>query len=133
MEEACSAVRLSSRDEPISFFSDLGVLGILINDQNEQAIKKMVRDQLGVLYENLDINKLELIETLYHFLEQGGNLDQTAESLALSKSGLRYRLNKITDLLDRDLRDPQGQFQLMMALKALKIVEHERIKKIQAE
>ncbi|MFJ5760191.1 helix-turn-helix domain-containing protein [Neobacillus sp. NPDC093182] len=133
MEEACSAVRLSSRDEPISFFSDLGVLGILINDQNEPAIKKMIREQLGVLYENLDKNKLELIETLYHFLEQGGNLDQTAESLALSKSGLRYRLNKITDLLDRDLRDPQRQFQLMMALKALKIVEHERIKKIQAE
>jgi PucR family transcriptional regulator, purine catabolism regulatory protein len=133
MEEACSAVRLSSRDEPVTFFSDLGVLGILINDQNEQAIKKMIRDQLGVLYENLDKNKLELIETLYHFLEQGGNLDQTAESLALSKSGLRYRLNKITDLLNRDLRDPQRQFQLMMALKTLKIVEHDRIKKIQAE
>lgn len=133
MEEARSAVRLSSRDEPITLFSDLGMLGILINVQNEQAIKKMIRDHLGVLYENLDKNKLELIDTLYHFLEQGGNLDQTAETLALSKSGLRYRLNKITDLLDRDLRDPQRQFHLMMALKALKIVEHERIKKIHAE
>jgi PucR family transcriptional regulator, purine catabolism regulatory protein len=132
MEEARSAVRLSSKDEPITLFSDLGMLGILINDQNEQAIKKMIRDHLGVLYEHLDKNKLELIETLYHFLEQGGNLDQTAESLALSKSGLRYRLNKITDLLDCDLRDPQRQFQLMMALKAMKIVEHERIKIIQA-
>ncbi|ULT54925.1 helix-turn-helix domain-containing protein [Neobacillus drentensis] len=132
MEEARSAVRLSSRDEPITLFSDLGMLGILINDQNEQAIKKMIRDQLGILYESLDKHKLELIETLYHFLEQGGNLDQTAESLVLSKSGLRYRLNKITDLLDCDLRDPQRQFQLMMALKALKIIEHERIKKIQA-
>ncbi|WP_404328524.1 XylR N-terminal domain-containing protein [Mesobacillus maritimus] len=133
MEEARSAVRLSSRDEPITLFSDLGMLGILINDQNEKAIKKMIRDHLGVLYDDLDKNKLEMIETLYRFLEQGGNLDQTAESLALSKSGLRYRLNKITDLLNHDLRDPQKQFQLMMALKALKIVEHERINKIQAE
>jgi PucR family transcriptional regulator, purine catabolism regulatory protein len=133
MEEACSAVRLSSNDKSITLFSDLGILGILINDQNELAIKKMIRDHLGVLYENIDKNKLELIETLYHFLEQGGNLDQTAENLALSKSGLRYRLNKLTDLLESDLRDPQRQFQLMMALKALKIVEHERIKKIQAE
>jgi PucR family transcriptional regulator, purine catabolism regulatory protein len=132
-EEARSALRLSSREEPITLFSDLGMLGIFFNDKNEQAIKKMIRDQLGVLYENLDRNKLELIETLYHFLEQGGNLDQTAESLALSKSGLRYRLNKITDLLDRDLRDPQRQFQLMLALKAFKIVEHERIKKIQED
>lgn len=132
MEEARSALRLSSKDEPITLYSDLGMLGILINDQNEQAIKKMIRDQLGVLYEDLDRNKLEMIETLYRFLEQGGNLEQTAESLALSKSGLRYRLSKITDLLHLDLRDPQRQFQLMMALKALKIVEHERIHQIQA-
>jgi PucR family transcriptional regulator, purine catabolism regulatory protein len=133
MEEARSAVRLSSREEPLTLFSDLGILGILINDQNEKAIKKMIRDHLGVLYEDLDNSKLELIETLYHFLEQGGNLDQTAETLALSKSGLRYRLNKITDLLNCDLRNPQRQFQMMMALKALKIVEHEQISKIQAD
>jgi PucR family transcriptional regulator, purine catabolism regulatory protein len=31
------------------------------------------------------------------------------------------------------LRDPQRQFQLMMALKAFKIVEHERIEKILAQ
>lgn len=129
IEEARSAVRLSSRDKPITSFSELGILGVLINDQNEKAIRKLVRDTLGVLSENLDSNKVELIETLYHFLLNGGNLEQTAEYLALSKSGLRYRLTKITDFLGRDLRDPQRQFQLLLALKALKIVDHERLKK----
>lgn len=133
LEEACAAVRLSSREEPTILFSDLGMLGILINNENKLAIRKLIREQLGVLYEHIDCNKLDLIETLYHFLEQGGNLDQTAESLALSKSGLRYRLNKITTLLDCDLRNPQKQFQLMMALKAFKIIEYERIKKLQTE
>ncbi|MBM4765174.1 XylR N-terminal domain-containing protein [Bacillus sp. B15-48] len=133
VDEARSAVRISSRDKPITLFSDLGMLGILINEQNKQVIRKMIRDQLGVLYEDVDQNKFEMLETLYHFLEQGGNLDQTAENLALSKSGLRYRLNKITDLLSCDLRDPQRQFQLMMALKALKIVDHDRMKKFQLD
>lgn len=133
LDEACSAVRLSSRDKPITLFSDLGVLGILINNENEQSIKKIIREQLGILYENIDDNKLDLIETLYHFLEQGGNLDQTADNLALSKSGLRYRLNKITCLLDCDLRNPQKQFQLMLALKAFKIVEHDKIKQLQID
>ena len=133
LDEARAAVRLSSRDEPITLFSDLGVLGILINNENELAIKKLIREQLGVLYENIDDNKLDLIETLYYFLEQGGNLDQTADNLVLSKSGLRYRLNKITTLLGCDLRNPQKQFQLMMALKAFKIIEHDRIKKLQIE
>ncbi|MBT2730189.1 helix-turn-helix domain-containing protein [Bacillus sp. ISL-75] len=129
VEEARSAVRLSSRDKPVTSFSELGIIGVLINDQNENAIRKMIRDTLGDLCENLDSNKIELIETLYHFLVNGGNLEQTAENLALSKSGLRYRLTKITDLLGCDLRDPQRQFQLLMALKALKIVDHERLKK----
>ncbi|MEH7748673.1 XylR N-terminal domain-containing protein [Neobacillus drentensis] len=129
IEEARSAVRLSSRDKPITSFSELGILGVLINDKNENAIRKLVRDTLGVLSENLDSNKIELIETLYHFLLNGGNLEQTAEYLALSKSGLRYRLTKITDFLGCDLRDPQRQFQLLLALKALKIVDHEGLKK----
>lgn len=133
LEEACAAVRLSSRDNPITLFSELGILGILINNENGLAVKKLIREQLGVLYENFDDNKLDLIETLYHFLEQGGNLDQTADNLALSKSGLRYRLNKITTLLGCDLRNPQKQFQLMIALKAFKIIEYDRIKQLQKE
>ncbi|MEH7158757.1 XylR N-terminal domain-containing protein [Neobacillus drentensis] len=129
IDEARSAVRLSSRDKPITSFSELGILGVLINDQNENAIRKMIRETLGVLSENFDSNKIELIDTLYHFLLYGGNLEQTAEYLALSKSGLRYRLAKITNFLGCDLRDPQRQFQLLLALKALKIVDHDRLKK----
>ena len=125
LEEARSAVRLSTRDQPITSFRQLGMIGILINEQNETALRRMIRDTLGGLYERVDGNKIELIETLYHYLDNGGNLELTADNLALSISGLRYRLNKITDILGHDLRDPHMRFQLLMALKALKIIDHE--------
>lgn len=121
-DESRIAIRFSTKEASISSFDDLGMIGVLINDQNEQAIRKIARLYLGKLYENLDDNKIELIETLYHFLDHGGNLEQTADKLALSISGLRYRMNKITDLLDHDLRDPGVQFQLLLSLKALKII-----------
>ncbi|SDN34244.1 XylR N-terminal domain-containing protein [Bacillus sp. OK048] len=124
--EAQSAVRLSTREEPITTFNDLGMIGVLINQQNENAVRKIITSTLGKLYENINRNKKELIETLYKFLVNGGNLELTAEHLALSVSGLRYRLNKIMDLLGRnDLRDPQVQFQMLLALKALKIIDKE--------
>ncbi|SDH69505.1 V4R domain-containing protein [Alteribacillus persepolensis] len=127
LNEARAAVRLSSRDKCITNFSELGMIGVLINEKNEKAIRKIIKDTLGILYEDLDSNKITLMETLYHFLVNGGNLEQTADDLALSVSGLRYRLNKITELLGHDLRDPQLQFQLLLALKAVRIIDYELI------
>lgn len=124
--EASSALRLSTREEPITTFNDLGIIGVLINDQNEHAIRKIINTTLGRLCEDLTSNKVELIDTLYKFLRNGGNLELTAENLALSVSGLRYRINKIMDLLNRhDIRDPHVQFQMLLALKAFKIINKE--------
>ena len=124
--EAQTAVKLSNREEPIITFNDLGMIGVLINEQNEKAIRKIITVTLGKLCESINSNKKELIETLYKFLVNGGNLELTADNLALSVSGLRYRLNKIMELLGRDdLRDPQVQFQMLLALKALKILDKE--------
>lgn len=122
-EEARAALRLSTREVPITSFDDLGIIGVLITEQNEKAIQRIIRSTLGNLYDNTDQNKVELIETLYSFLINGGNLEQTAANLALSVSGLRYRINKIMNLLGRrDIREPEVQFQMLLALKALKIV-----------
>jgi len=122
-EEARTAVRLSTKEAPVTTFHELGILGILINVDNKPAIRKIIKMTLGCLYENINPSKIELIETLYNFLVNGGNLEQTAQNLALSISGLRYRLNKITNLLGCELRDPELQFQLLLSIKALKIVE----------
>ena len=124
-EEARTAVRLSTKEDPVTTFNELGILGVLINEDNKQAIRKIIKMTLGCLYENINQSKIELIETLYNFLVNGGNLEQTAQNLTLSISGLRYRLNKITNLLDCELRDPELQFQLLLSIKALKIVDPE--------
>ena len=124
-EEARTAVRLSTKEDPVTTFSELGILGVLINEDNKQAIRKIIKMTLGCLYENINQSKIELIETLYNFLVNGGNLEQTAQNLTLSISGLRYRLNKITNLLDCELPDPELQFQLLLSIKALKIVDPE--------
>ncbi|WP_078429331.1 XylR N-terminal domain-containing protein [Alkalihalobacterium alkalinitrilicum] len=126
-EEARAAVRLSSRDKCITTFNELGMIGVLINEKNENVLRKIIKETLGILYEKIDENKIVLMDTLYHFLKNGGNLEQTADELALSISGLRYRLNKITEILGHDLREPQLQFQLLIALKALRIIDYDLV------
>jgi sugar diacid utilization regulator/predicted hydrocarbon binding protein len=123
--EAYTAVKLSTREAPLTFFQELGILGVLITQDNKVAIRNMAELTLGNLYKDLDQGKVELIETLYTFLTNGGNFEQTAEQMAISISGLRYRLTKITTLLGSEFRDPERRFQLLLSLKALIILDDE--------
>ena len=71
-KEAHTAVKLATRENPIVFFHELGIIGVLVNDENRQAIRKIAQLTLGDLYKDVDQGKLELIETLYTFLSNGG-------------------------------------------------------------
>ncbi|BCJ88260.1 helix-turn-helix domain-containing protein [Effusibacillus dendaii] len=52
------------------------------------------------------------VQALYVFLVNGGNLEQTANDLSLSMSGLRYRIQKIETLIGQELRNPIVNYQL---------------------
>lgn len=121
-EEALTALRMASRHMPVVNFESLGIVGILINSNNEAAVEKIAKYTLGKLYDKLDEKKIELLNTLYIFLLNGGNLEATADELALSVSGLRYRMSKIDQMLDVSLRDAEATFQLLLSLKSLKSI-----------
>ena len=106
----------------IMLFDSLGMVGPLINQNNEKEIRQIARNMLGSLIDHLDHKKLDLIKTLYIFLENGGNLEQTACDNALSLSGLRYRISRIEDLLKHNLRNPFYNYQLYLALQSLILI-----------
>ncbi|WP_223635524.1 helix-turn-helix domain-containing protein [Planococcus sp. 4-30] len=121
MKEAMTAARFTTAHQPTMSFNELGILGILIHSQEEQAIRKIAELQLGRLYGDSEQQK-DYMLTLYEFLMNGGNLELTSANLLLSVSGLRYRINRISDIANVDLRDSQKQFDLLLALKALKVI-----------
>ncbi|MGO0059921.1 XylR N-terminal domain-containing protein [Brevibacillus fluminis] len=120
-DEAIVALRMTTpQKRKTVLFEQLGVVGLLINSKNESAIKKLAQQLLGPLYGSGD-KYAELIKTLYVFLENGGNLEQTASDLSLSMSGLRYRIQKVEALLGQDLRNPVLHYQLFITLQALRV------------
>ena len=64
----------------------------------------------------------EFLKTLYAFLNNNGNLQQTMLDLNLSMSGLVYRLQKLEEMLKKDLRSSTHSFELMLLLKSLIIL-----------
>ncbi|WP_223588405.1 V4R domain-containing protein [Neobacillus bataviensis] len=118
LEESLIALRMATEKKLIQF-SDLGIVGVLINSKNVSGIKKIAKQELGPLYKLSDSKQKELIKTLYVFLANGGKLQQTMDDLALSMSGLMYRINKIENLIQKDLRDSSQSYQLLLILDSL--------------
>ena len=117
-KQAIGAIRMITSKTKVIYYDSLGVIGALLNEKNEEEVRNMAKSLLGHL--ELDCQKsIELITTLYSFLINGGNLEKTAEELSLSISGLRYRVHKIEEILQTDIRNPVVSCQLLLAIQGL--------------
>ncbi|HHW36095.1 MAG TPA: hypothetical protein GXX18_02150 [Bacillales bacterium] len=121
-EEALTAVKLSTKSKPITSYEELGFIGLLIQTGDKNAIRKYSFQVLKDLLEYDSRKGMDLTKTLYHYILNGGNLEQTACSSALSISGLRYRIEKIKDILSVDIRQPASSYPLFLAIQMLIIL-----------
>ncbi|WP_413310082.1 XylR N-terminal domain-containing protein [Bacillus sp. 1P10SD] len=117
-EQALIAVRMVTKKKAL-LFESLGIVGILINQNNVSAVQMMGQQLLKDFYKNKDPKNLELLKTLYVFLYNGGKLEQTMKELSLSMSGLLYRIQKIEAVIGKDLRDPIDSHHILLVLEAL--------------
>ncbi|RBM11631.1 hypothetical protein DI005_33920 [Prauserella sp. PE36] len=72
---------------------------------------------LDPLDQHANRSKLDLISTLRVFLGNNGLVDASATALGIHRHTLRYRLRRITELLDADLDDPTVRAELWLALR----------------
>lgn len=116
-DEAVTSLKVGSFKKPIISFESLGVTGMLMDTQNKEALLQKANYILDPLVKQDKEN--EMLKTTYMFLMNGGNLEQTKKDLAISMSGLRYRIEKIEAILDKKLRDPETSYELIFLLKVL--------------
>lgn len=103
----------------IIFYNDLGIISLLPKETDLESLRYNANRELGDLNNYDDEKVQELLKTLYVFLLNGGNLDKTRTMLNLSLSGLRHRLQNIEKQLNKDIRDPEVMYKLMLILKLL--------------
>ena len=59
---------------------------------------------------------MQLLPTLREYLAQDGHHGRTSERLFIGVTTLKYRLSRISELLDVDLRDGGVRFELHLAV-----------------
>lgn len=121
-KEAVISLKISF-DKSLISYKSLGIIGVLINSENIESIDFLAQRELGELYDLEDETNLELLKTLYFFLRNGGNLKKTKHDLVLSMSGLRHRIYKLESMLNKDLRNPEETYQLLLLIKAMIVTD----------
>ncbi|MFJ7899608.1 PucR family transcriptional regulator [Streptomyces sp. NPDC096198] len=124
-EEAQRAleVRRHSREHyGTTFFDELGLYRILGPGNDYRELETFVHEWLGQLIDYDSRHHTAMVETLSRYFDCGGNYDETAESLAIHRSTLRYRLQRIRDIGGNDLANVEDRLNLQVATRVWKIV-----------
>ncbi|MDX3799101.1 PucR family transcriptional regulator [Streptomyces sp. AK04-3B] len=120
-------VRQNSRQgSGTTFFDDLGLYRILGPGNDLRELEGFVREWLGELIDYDAGHDTELVETLSRYFDCGGNYDDAAAALTVHRSTLRYRLQRIREISDRDLADVDTRLNLQVATRVWKIILHGR-------
>lgn len=65
----------------------------------------------------------DLVHTLRTYFRSNGNVIRTAEVLFLHRNSVLYRLQRIEDLLEVDLKDSQDRLVLHLAVELTELLE----------
>ncbi|WP_427165406.1 PucR family transcriptional regulator [Streptomyces sp. C1-1] len=116
-------VRRHSRERyGTTFFDELGLYRILGPGNDYRELETFVQEWLGQLIDYDSRHHTAMVETLSRYFDCGGNYDETAESLAIHRSTLRYRLQRIRDISGNDLANVEDRLNLQVATRVWKIV-----------
>lgn len=116
-------VRRHSRERyGTTFFDELGLYRILGPGNDYRELETFVHEWLGQLIDYDSRHHAAMVETLSRYFDCGGNYDETADCLAIHRSTLRYRLQRIRDISGHDLANVEDRLNLQVATRVWKIV-----------
>lgn len=106
----------------VTYFGDLEFYQLLTLLRNNMESDRFFRRTLGRLIAHDNDHNAELVQTLEGFFACHGNASKTADRLHIHRNTLTYRLDRIAEITQLDLNDPDARFSLQLALKLRPVI-----------
>ncbi|MEA5009027.1 PucR family transcriptional regulator [Clostridium tyrobutyricum] len=116
-KKALKILKVTKDKSYICNYNDIGVYRLLFEIDNMQEMKKFYYEVLGKLVEYDKKNTTKLVRTLNEYIKQNCNLIKTANVLFIHKNTLKYRIKRIEEILDCDLKDMENLLNFSIAFK----------------
>ncbi|MEM7336057.1 MAG: PucR family transcriptional regulator ligand-binding domain-containing protein [Chloroflexota bacterium] len=120
-EEALQIGLALNKKNEYLLFSDLGLHHWLYHLPSSQQDGNKFLGKIRELARYDEARNTELVKTLEAYLDHGGSLVDTAESLYIHRNTLLHRLERIKTLNHIDLRNPIYRLNLHIAVKAFRL------------
>jgi DNA-binding PucR family transcriptional regulator len=104
-------------------FDDLRVDSVLLELAQEADGREFSAELLDPLRNERDGSLLEVARV---YVEAGGNLNEAARRLSVHRNTMLYKLDRISKLLQRDVKAPDNQFALWLAIRLTDLDETAR-------
>ncbi len=124
-QEALRSLEVRQRSQSphgATTFDELGLYRILGSGGGYREVEQFVREWLGPLLDYDATHHSDLVQTLSQYFECGGHYDATAAALAIHRSTLRYRLQRIREVSGSDLGDVDSRLNLHVATRVWKVL-----------
>ncbi|QRV24556.1 PucR family transcriptional regulator [Marinomonas foliarum] len=125
-EQARQALQFAVKHhhQRIFFYEQLGIARLYAAIPNRGLLAEFCKQHLGELCFARDETTLEMKNTLNHYFNHFGHLQQTADTMGLHRNTLSYRLNKIELRLGYSLQDSFLRLNLQNALLIEQVLFH---------
>ncbi len=105
-------------------FEDTGAYRLLLPAMSEDPaeLESFYRETLAPLAAYDEQYETELTKTVETYLDNDGNVAQTAASLFTHRHTVRYRLERVKELTGHDIGSSEGREKLSLGLKAMRVL-----------
>lgn len=104
-------------------YKDVGIFRLLFEIKDTDKIKDYCTENIGKLTEIDQKNNSELLKTLYYYLINNCNLLKTSKVLFIHRNTLIYRLNLISDIIEKNLDDAHVLHELYLSIIAAEFLK----------
>ena len=118
--------RIAGEERSVFFYEDLGIYSLIAQVKNGRFLDDYVESHLGELLRSDQIQDGDLCMTLETYLDYDCNANATAEHLFIHRNTMRYRMEKIRNILNEDVSDMSVCLELKLAF-AIKKYRDSRI------
>ncbi len=105
----------NNRKNSIETYENLGAYSVLLGVRSISELESFAVETLGRLMKHDSERNVDLLHTLTVYLMEKGSHEDIARKLHIHVNTLKYRLQKIQELLGISLDDPEERFNVQLA------------------
>lgn len=96
-------------------YENLGIYRLFLNINDENELLELYHKNLDKLIEYDKSENNDFVNTLQVYIDNGGSITKTTENLYVHRNTVKYRINRIKEIMKIDLDDPKVQFDLKLS------------------